>query len=223
MPKSSNFSTTLTIIYLALVAVCVAIYHLLIRFIPNHDYQSLAVDLLSWSATLFATIALLYTFNSWKEQKRYELAHSISSDIYTKSQNFRSHFTSVIIAIHSMYETKEVCELAKNAQDLTYSYYDDLSESYTKLNYILNDKSLTDKFMKLLKSVDEISDLINLAQMACCTDAEMRLIYEKIHNNALQDTFDKKYKQLQTLINNCTNNEDIYREALLQVSLYENV
>ena len=54
--------------------------------------------------------------------------------------------------------------------------------------------------MKLLKSVDEISDLINLAQMACCTDAEMRLIYEKIHNNALQDTFDKKYKQLQTLI-----------------------
>ena len=109
MPKSSNFSTTLTIIYLALVAVCVAIYHLLIRFIPNHDYQSLAVDLLSWSATLFATIALLYTFNSWKEQKRYELAHSISSDIYTKSQNFRSHFTSVIIAIHSMYETKEVC------------------------------------------------------------------------------------------------------------------
>lgn len=79
-----------------------------------------------------------------------------------------------------MYETKEVCELAKNAQDLTYSYYDDLSESYTKLNYILNDKSLTDKFMKLLKSVDEISDLINLAQMACCTDAEMRLIYEKI-------------------------------------------
>ena len=122
-----------------------------------------------------------------------------------------------------MYETKEVCELAKNAQDLTYSYYDDLSESYTKLNYILNDKSLTDKFMKLLKSVDEISDLINLAQMACCTDAEMRLIYEKIHNNALQDTFDKKYKQLQTLINNFTNNEDIYREALLQVSLYENV
>ena len=77
--------------------------------------------------------------------------------------------------------------------------------------------------MKLLKSVDEISDLINLAQMACCTDAEMRLIYEKIHNNALQDTFDKKYKQLQTLINNFTNNEDIYREALLQVSLYENV
>ncbi len=51
----------------------------------------------------------------------------------------------------------------------------------------------------------------------------MRLIYEKIHNNALQDTFDKKYKQLQTLINNFTNNEDIYREALLQVSLYENV
>lgn len=221
MLKSSNFAITLIIIYLALVAVCVAIYHLLIRFISNHNYQSLAVDLLSWSATLFATIALLYTFISWKEQKRYELAHTISADMYTKSQNFRSHFMSVIIAICSMYETKETSELLENVEALTYSYYDDLTESYIRLNYIIHDKSLTDKLTKLLKSVDEILDLINLGKMACCRDVEEKLIYEKIYNNALQETFDKRFQKLQNLINNFQNHEDIYREALLKVSLYE--
>ncbi|SEM02311.1 MULTISPECIES: hypothetical protein [unclassified Acinetobacter] len=223
MSKSTNFATTLTVIYLALIAVCIAIYHLLIKFIPNHDYQSLAVDLLSWSATLFATIALLYTFNSWKEQKRYELSHSISSDIYTKSQNFRSNFTSVIIAIYAMHETKEIDESVKKVEHLITSYYDDLSESFTKLNYIFNDKNLTDKFMKLLKSVEALIDLINLAKMACCTDDNEKIIYEKIYDNKLQETFDNQYAQIQTLINNFTDNEDIYREALLKISLYKHV
>lgn len=223
MPNSANFVTTLTIIYLALVAICVAIYHLLINFIPNHDYQSLAVDLLSWSATLFATIALLYTFNSWKEQKRYELAHSISSDIYTKSQNFRSLFANVIIAIHYMHETKKINEIVKKVESLTTHYCDDLSESYTKLNYIINDGNLTDKFMKLLKSVDEILDLINLAKMACCKDAEEKIIYEKMYDNKLQETFDKKYEKLQLLINNFTDTQDIYTEALLKIYLYEKI
>ena len=223
MPKSSNFAITLTIIYLALVAVCIAIYHLIIRFIPTHDYQSLAVDLLSWSATLFATIALLYTFNLWKYQKRYELAHSISSDIYTKSRNFHDELSNLIIGIHFMYKMKRTNESVRKLEDLIALYHDDLSESYTKLNYLLNDKSLSDKFMKLLDSLCDLSDFLTLAQRAYCIDLEARLFYEKLYNNKLQETFNKEYQQLEFLMKNFTDCENMYRKTLLKISLYEKI
>lgn len=223
MSKSSNFATTLTIIYLALVALCFAIFHLIIRFVPNNDHQNLAVNLLSWSATLFATIALLYTFNSWKEQKRYELSHSISSEIYTKIKNFRSIFINVIIAIHGMYETKEIDESVEKVNDLLTAYYDDLVESYEKLNHILKDEELTNNFIKLIKILDETSSLLTLAKFSCRTDNEEYKIFEKMYENGIQEAFDKKYKQLQTLINAYTEYEDLYRETILKISLYKNI
>lgn len=58
--------TTLVIIYLALVTISIALYALIQIYV---DDKSTASNLLSWTATLFATIALLYTFNSWREQK----------------------------------------------------------------------------------------------------------------------------------------------------------
>lgn len=84
MQNKPNLGTTLAIIYLALVSVSLAIYHLIIRFISNNNQQAIFVNLLGWSATIFATIALLYTFNSWKYQKRSEEIAKLSRETYVK-------------------------------------------------------------------------------------------------------------------------------------------
>ena len=69
MQPKPHLGVTLTIIYLALVSSCLAIYHLIVKFISDQDQQTMFASLLAWSATLFATIALLYTFKEWRNQK----------------------------------------------------------------------------------------------------------------------------------------------------------
>ncbi|MFP5085606.1 hypothetical protein [Acinetobacter pittii] len=78
MNKPFDLHTTLIIIYLALVAVSIALYSLIQIFI---DDKSTASNLLGWSATLFATIALLYTFNSWRNQKASDVIASEAKNI----------------------------------------------------------------------------------------------------------------------------------------------
>lgn len=83
MKNKESLTITLTIIYLSLVSLCIAIYTLIIFFIKDKDHQGMAVDLLSWSATLFATIALLYTFQSWRQQKGSEVMSSLCQKVYS--------------------------------------------------------------------------------------------------------------------------------------------
>lgn len=72
--------TNLTIIYLSLVTVSIALYALIQIYVSDKDT---AVGLLGWTATLFATIALLYTFNSWSKQKEIEvIANEAKQAIY---------------------------------------------------------------------------------------------------------------------------------------------
>lgn len=68
--KSFEPITTLIIIYLGLVTISIAIYALIQMYVEEKE---LAASLLGWSATMFATIALLYTFNSWRNQKASEI------------------------------------------------------------------------------------------------------------------------------------------------------
>ena len=93
-----HIGVTLTIIYLALVAVSLAIYSLINQYVSNQN-QSIIVGLLGWSATLFATIALLYTFNSWREQKSLE-----------------------VIAIEAKSIINELNKSSKLSEDLFYSF-----------------------------------------------------------------------------------------------------
>lgn len=74
--------TTLVIIYLALVTISIALYALIQIYV---DDKSTASDLLSWTATLFATIALLYTFNSWREQKGSDVLSRLAEECFYKS------------------------------------------------------------------------------------------------------------------------------------------
>jgi len=93
-----HIGVTLTIIYLALATVSLAIYSLIKQYV-NEQNQSIIVGLLGWSATLFATIALLYTFNSWREQKSLE-----------------------VIAIEAKLIINELSKSSKISEDLFYSF-----------------------------------------------------------------------------------------------------
>ena len=53
-------------IYIILTSLSYAFYIVLVAVGAN---EAIASSLLSWTSTMFATIALLYTFNSWREQK----------------------------------------------------------------------------------------------------------------------------------------------------------
>ncbi|WP_343619653.1 hypothetical protein [Acinetobacter proteolyticus] len=64
--KPLDFSTDLTIMYLALLALCIAIYALLQIFV---DDKGTATNLMIWSATLFAPIAVIYGLRYWKMQR----------------------------------------------------------------------------------------------------------------------------------------------------------
>ncbi|OCR45461.1 hypothetical protein A4220_02825 [Acinetobacter pittii] len=81
MNKPFDLHTTLIIIYLALVAVSIALYALIQIFV---DDKSTASNLLGWSATIFATIALLYTFNSWRNQKASDVIANEAKNVAEK-------------------------------------------------------------------------------------------------------------------------------------------
>ena len=77
--KPFELHTTLIIIYFSLVTVSIALYAIIQIYV---DDKNTASSLLGWSATMFATIALLYTFNSWTDQKRTEEIANLSKTLY---------------------------------------------------------------------------------------------------------------------------------------------
>ena len=82
MKKTENLVATLLVIYGALCAVSIALYASIQMFVED---KSTATNLLIWSATIFAPIAVLMTYTSWKEQRKVEeiakLAGKLFSDL----------------------------------------------------------------------------------------------------------------------------------------------
>lgn len=80
--------TTLIIIYFALVAVSIELYALIQIFVSDKNTAS---SLLGWTATMFATIALLYTFKSWRIQKSSDVLSDLSKEIYFLLDQIKSN------------------------------------------------------------------------------------------------------------------------------------
>jgi len=71
MKKNINYLLNLTFIYLILVLLIgIAIYALIKNFGIE---DTLATNILIWSATLFPSIVIIYTFQSWRNQKASEI------------------------------------------------------------------------------------------------------------------------------------------------------
>ena len=70
MKKSENLVATLLAVYSIILTICIGIYAMFKLMQLDVD---LAASLLNWSATIFASIAVLMTYTSWREQKQAEL------------------------------------------------------------------------------------------------------------------------------------------------------
>lgn len=93
--KNENLALTMTIIYLALISLSWALYCLIILFIDDNN-KGVIIGLLSWSSTIFATIALLYTLNNWKKQKKAEVLTQISYDCSVRLVELQQDFDSLL-------------------------------------------------------------------------------------------------------------------------------
>lgn len=85
--KPLDFSTNLTIMYLALLALCIAIYALLQIFV---DDKGTATNLMIWSATLFAPIAVIYGLRYWKMQRKLETRIDVLENTRKKLEKLMS-------------------------------------------------------------------------------------------------------------------------------------
>lgn len=92
MRNKPNLFVTLTITYLALLTVCIAIYAILQLYVKEVD-RGTATNLMIWSATLFPSIALLYTFNSWGHQKGTEV---IANEAKEAIKNINLYTTAIL-------------------------------------------------------------------------------------------------------------------------------
>lgn len=140
MKNKPDLFVTLTIIYLALLTVCIAIYAILQLYVKEID-RGTATNLMIWSATLFPSIALLYTFNSWRIQK--------GSDVLSK------------LSEKSFYKLIDIEELHTLFYD-EYSYKINLERFNSRIFDI--EKVYINEISKVDKSIDELLKTLVLIQ-----------------------------------------------------------
>lgn len=140
MKNKPDLFVTLTIIYLALLTVCIAIYAILQLYAKEID-RGTATNLMIWSATLFPSIALLYTFNSWRIQK--------GSDVLSK------------LSEKSFYKLIDIEELHTLFYD-EYSYKINLERFNSRIFDI--EKVYINEISKVDKSIDELLKTLVLIQ-----------------------------------------------------------
>ncbi|MEO4184684.1 hypothetical protein [Acinetobacter pittii] len=86
MQKKQNLVVNLTFIYLCLLGLCLALYAIMQIYVQEID-RGTATNLMIWSATLFPSIALIYTFHFWREQKGSEVLSRLSEESFFKLTN----------------------------------------------------------------------------------------------------------------------------------------
>ena len=152
LEKPFKLHTTLIIIYLALVAVSIALYALIQIFVED---ESTASSLLGWSATLFATIALLYTFNTWRDQKGSEALSKLSENLYLELSDLNKKFNNLHRILSEGFPVIAVNKETMQKFPIVNRELEDFAE---KLNIIVaykNDEILEQQ----LNSIKEIIDM----------------------------------------------------------------
>lgn len=87
MKKFEHLIATLLAVYTIILILCIALYA--IFKILKVDI-TLATNLLLWSAAIFAPVAVLMTYNSWREQKGSEVVAILAKDITTDILELRA-------------------------------------------------------------------------------------------------------------------------------------
>lgn len=93
MKRSENLIATLLVIYGILCAINIALYALMQVFVED---KSTATNLLIWSATIFAPIAVLMTYTNWKEQRKAEEIAKSASKLFSDLNGLNSYIMDIV-------------------------------------------------------------------------------------------------------------------------------
>lgn len=150
MKNNKNFDlyTTLIIIYLALLTLCIALYALIQIYVED---KGTATNLMIWSATLFPSIALLYTFNSWRDQKSSEVLSEESKLIFKFIHSNYQYF-------NNLFKETAVYEKEKSYQSVRDNYlkYIENLNLYNSLIFIMKKQNTEREFKEYMKMLANI-------------------------------------------------------------------
>lgn len=182
-------------------------YALYLLFVVVGANDAIASSLLSWSATMFATVALLFTFNTWREQKASDVLSSLCKEYYLNLntlnkeikdfyKQFSGHFPLIEVDIPSM---KYFLKVNENLEDFS-----------AKLQIIFKHS----KKKELLDQINEINNLISLnddVRYAVVTKKNSQIehfnsVTEKIEN------FDKCFKSFKKSVDKILIDFTFYKE-----------
>ncbi len=104
MKKSENLVATLLAVYAIILTLCIAIYA--IFKLLDVDI-TLATNLLIWSATIFAPIALLMTYTSWKEQKGGEVISNLAQNDLKKYAKIMNEISQLEWSFRNLISNKD--------------------------------------------------------------------------------------------------------------------
>ncbi len=104
MKKSENLVATLLAVYAIILTLCIAIYA--IFKLLDVDI-TLATNLLIWSATIFAPIALLMTYTSWKEQKTAEVISNLAQNDLKKYAKIMNEISQLEWSFRNLISNKD--------------------------------------------------------------------------------------------------------------------
>jgi hypothetical protein len=145
----------LTGIYIILLGLSYSFYIILVAVKAN---DSIASSLLSWTATMFATIALLYTFNSWKKQKGSEVVANEAKELISKIIYIKEEIQKIIIESCMDSENNINKEKYRKLKDL----YLSVSKDIIFIESIIDSESkiLISNYLKSFFSLIVFSDLL---------------------------------------------------------------
>lgn len=140
--------------FFTLLIFCLAIA-LLINLKFRQDCATVIVGMLGVCATLYAPVAAFFFYDSWKDQKQYELEKQYAEDIlmtaisihdeltreYYSFLNFISYMQNKLIAINGLYSSENMYNYSKAINDT--------SAKFELLQSVLNkkiNKSILDNF-----------------------------------------------------------------------------
>ncbi|MCU4491489.1 hypothetical protein KTI63_03285 [Acinetobacter guillouiae] len=148
--NKENIVATMLAVYAILLTLCFAIYAYIDIF--NID-KSLASNLLVWSATLFAPIAVLYSLGFWKVQKKQEEKIEVLKSIKKKVVDFHVITDSFRSSSKALYHIQngEATALKVKIEQYSKNFTDLLKILFFEINS-------ADEFLQ----IDEIDQLNNL-------------------------------------------------------------
>lgn len=214
MENNKNFDlyTTLIIIYLALLTVCIALYALIQIYVED---KGTATNLMIWSATLFPSIALLYTFNSWREQKSSDVLSELSKDMFFKLNKIIDINENIL----NDHRDKILNKRLKNIDLFFEDSETDLTKNLTKsVNEIIDIGFLVYKYTKneeFRKKINRFNDAYLYYRL---TRQEIYMGMKSLDDNrsvAINKNDDNEYLTNIKKVNECSNN---LHESNIQLS-----